>query len=187
MRKLNWEEVTDAGESNIMGAGGYVIKIVGVKDHDGEEDDKYIEVVYDIAEGDLKGNYATEIEDWKHQFRQYYNNSSTKKFRRFLSRLEENNPNFTVKAWQVNSDPKDFVGLNTGMVFRERRYLNKLGEAKWAVIADYPISIEDVRNGKFTIKEPSYKNTDEQEWTALRNNATTDNSEDDVYGSSIPF
>lgn len=182
MRKLNWEEVTDAGESTIMGPGAYVIKIVDVKDN---EDEEYIEVVYDIAEGDLKDKYATETDDWKHQFRQYYNEKSENFFKRFLSRLEDNNPNFSIKTW--NNDPKAFVGLNTGMVFRERRYLNSEGEAKWALEADYPLTIDDVHNEKFTIKEPRYIGSiNEAEWTLLKNGTAVDKI-DAVYGDTIPF
>ena len=186
MRKLNWEEVTDAGDNNVMGAGGYAIKIVGVKDH---EDDEFVEIIYDIAEGDLKGKYATETDDWKHSFRQYYNDKSTGFFKRFLSRLEDNNPSFSIKTW--NNDPKAFIGLNTGMVFRERRYLNGAGEPKWALEADYPITLEDLHSEKFTIKEPRYTNTDEQEWTAIKNGATSDASSnasgESVYDDAIPF
>ena len=190
MRNLNWEEVTDAGESTIMGAGAYALKIVDVKD---DEKNEFLEIVYDIAEGDLKGKFATESDDWKHQFRQYYNDKSKNFFKRFLSELERDNLNFTIKAWQGTSDPKAFIGLNLGMLFRERRYLNRDGEAKWALDADRPLSLDDVREGKFTIREPRYVGTDEAEWSALRNAATIEassdgsESKDSVYGEEIPF
>lgn len=183
MRKLNWEEVTDAAESTVMGPGAYELKIVDVKD---DEQQEFIEVVYDIAEGDLKGKYATETDDWKHSFRQYYNDKSTNFFKRFLSALERDNVNFSIATWQRTSDPKALIGLNLGMLFRERRYINGGGEAKWALEADRPLSLEDVRNGKFTVREPRYTNVEEEEWTALKNGATTDGT-DAVYGDSIPF
>lgn len=182
MRKnLNWEEVTDAGESTIMGPDAYVLKIVDVKDN---ERDEFLEIVYDIAEGDLKGRFATETDDWKHQFRQYYNDKSLNFFKRFLSTLERSNANFTIDAWQRLSDPKAFVGLDLGMLFRECRYINGEGEAKWALEADRPLSPEEVRDGKYKIRDPRYTNTDEEEWTALRNGATV-SANDSTGGDAI--
>lgn len=188
MRKgFNWEEVTEAGDSNVMGPGAYALKIVDVKDHD---EGQYIEVVYDVAEGELKGRYAEETDDWKHSFRQYYNDKAINFFKRFLSELQRDNPNFTIEAWQRESDPKGLVGLNLGMLFRERRYINNAGEAKWALDADRPLSLDDVRNGSFTVPEPRYTNTDEAEWTLLKNGGVTGGAgtgAGSVYDASIPF
>lgn len=189
MRKLNWDEVTEPS-NGIMEPGAYAIEITDVNDN---EDQEFLEVIYDVIEGEHKGKFkdAKPDEDWKHSFRQYYNDKSLNFFKRFLARLEDENPNFTVKAWQSTSDPKALIGLKLGMLFGEYRYINNNGEAKWRLAADRPLTMADVAYGDVKLPKPRYQGgVDEAEWTALNSfgkDTKVTETTDSVYGDTVPF
>ena len=189
MRKLNWDEVT-AASSGIMQPGAYAIEITDVKDNEKYE---CLEVVYDVIEGEYAGRFKnmTPDEDWKHQFRQAYSDKAMPFFKRFLDELEGDNPSFTIANWQVTSDPKALIGLKLGMLFREYRYINQQGEAKWRLDADRPLSLAEVAHGDVKAPKPRYSNqTTEAEWTAINGfGSETEVAEttESVYDGSIPF
>ena len=51
-KNVTWTEVSAAGTSSMLPAGGYVAKIVDVEDVESRE---YLRFTYDIAEGPQKG------------------------------------------------------------------------------------------------------------------------------------
>lgn len=191
LKRINWSEVTEATEGGLP-AGAYVINIVRVKDN---PDKEQLEVVFDVAEGEKAGIYkdVKPDEDWKHTFNQKYSENAQGFFKRFLKELERDNANFSIDEWEKQSNENDLAGLKLGMVFGEYRYVNEKGEAKYSMNAVKPISIEDVRNGNFTIPEPRYSQyTDEEEWTDIKNAGSGSSTaatagQKSVYDDSVPF
>ena len=165
MRVANWEEVEEKSTSSLMGPGAYVVQITDINDN---EDWEQLEVIYDVVEGEFAGKFkdATPDEDWKHRFYQKYSEKAQGFFKGFLKELATDNPKFVIKDWQSTCDPRAFIGLKLGVLFRERRYINDSGEAKWGLEIVTPMSIEAVRNGEWTMPEPRYHRCDESEWTA---------------------
>ena len=153
MKIGNWTEITEAGSFTRLPVGGYVMKIVDAKDNPKNE---YLEIVYDIAEGEYADHYAGE-EDWRHNKRRYYSEKSKGFFKAFLSRLEEsNNGRFTIAEWQRTCDEKRLIGLLFGGVMQERMYTNDKGEDKTILeLTDRFYSAQDIRNGDFTIPKPN--------------------------------
>lgn len=193
MRKINWKEVNEASDSNRIPAGGYVVQIVDVKDNPGKE---YLEIVFDVIEGQYKGIFKglPADDNWKHRFNQVYSEKALGFFKRFLKELERDNDGFTVDEWERRSDEQDFKGLKLGMLFGEYRYINDKGEAKYSLNAVKPLSIEDVRMGNFDVPDPKYSQyTNEQEWAEIKEDsasgpsAATTAEQTSVYDSSVPF
>lgn len=186
MRKLNWTEVEAATGSTRLDPGAYVIEIVNTVDN---EKDEYIEIVFDIAEGEKAGLYKdmSADDDWKHRFNQSYSEKAEPFFKRFLDELEHDNANFTIDSWMKNGqNPSDFIGLKLGVVFGEYRYIGNDGKAKWNVRADRPVTIAEVNAGGIEPPQPTYSNrTTPEEWSAANNDEATTNTSD-TY-DDIPF
>ena len=118
MKIGNWTTVDAAsiGGNDSLGAGGYVMRIVRVKDHPEEE---YIDVVVDVAEGEHAGIYAglPESDDWRHSYRRYYSDKAAAFFKQFLDALEiSNHGRFNIEQWQQRCNEQEFIGLELGVV-----------------------------------------------------------------------
>lgn len=151
MKVGNWNLVEEAGSFVKLPVGGYVCTITAVKDNPRDE---FVEITYDIAEGQYKGHYAAE-EAWRHTFRKYYGGKAAGFFRAFLNRLEESNRGrFTVSDWTINCDERDFVGLELGCLIQERYYTNTQGEDKTALEVAEVVAAQDVRNGEYKLPAP---------------------------------
>ena len=148
---IKWEYVEAAGSFQKLPVGGYVLKIKSVKNFDKQ---KYLEIVYDIAEGEYKGFYSTE-EDWRHMFRKYYNEASKKFFKKFLVALEASNANFDLAKWYETEDEQEFVGLLIGGLIQERYYTSeKDGQDKTALEVADIADIFSIRGGFYKLPEP---------------------------------
>lgn len=183
MRNINWKEVKAPGSS--LPAGGYVIEILDVVDN---EDWEQLNIVYNIVEGEFKDIYKNmgPDDDWKHQFSQKYTDNALGFFKRFLEEIEHDNPEFSVDTW--DNDPLKLVGKKMGILLGEYRYIYD-DKAKYRLQAVSPMPIEKIRQGDFSVPEPTYKRgTTEQEWAELRegvSNISTASS--DILYDDIPF
>lgn len=147
----NWEFVEAAGSFPKVPAGGYVLKIKKVEDNPRGE---YLNIVYDIAEGEYKGTFST-AEDWLHTFRKYYNAKSAPFFKKFLVALEASNSNFDLAVWNKNQNEQDFVGLLIGGLIQERYYTSeKDGKDKTAIEVADTTDIFSIRGGFYKLPEP---------------------------------
>lgn len=167
MRVANWEEVPESTGSSIMRPGAYVLEITDINDI---EDWEQLEVIYDVVEGEFAGKYknATPDDDWRHRLKLKYSERAMGFFKSFLKELQEDNPKFVIRDWQVTSDPKALIGLKFGALLREGRYISpKTGKAGWSLELATPMTIDDVKAGKWTEPKPRYTNCDEAEWTAM--------------------
>lgn len=128
--------------------GGYVITITDATDH---EADGYVDIGYDIAEGDKAGHY-----EFAHDFRRYYESSfpGATQFEKFLSALEVSNPGFDLERWETTWDCSKLVGLVVGAVFKKRMYTTDRGEDRESPKLVYCCAADDIREGRFKVPEP---------------------------------
>lgn len=154
MKVLNWESVEESTPFSKLPAGGYVIRITDVED---VADKEYLNVVYDIKEGDFSGFYSDDfgrLNPWAHRFVRSYKDSAAGMFKQFLARLEDSNKDFSIAAWQTKSDERELVGLELGVVLQNELYTNNQGEDKERLNLVGVYAAQDIRNGDFKLPEP---------------------------------
>lgn len=159
MKVLNWESVEESTPFSKLPAGGYVIKIVDVEDM---ADKEYLNVIYDIKEGEFSGFYSDDfgkLNPWAHRFVRSYKDSAAGMFKQFLARLEDSNRDFNIAAWQRRSDERDLIGLELGIVLQNEQYTNNQGEDKERLNVVGVYAAQDIRNGDYKLPEPKDKRT----------------------------
>lgn len=156
MKIGNWTTVDAAnvGGGDFLDAGGYVMRIVRVKDN---PEDEYIDVIVDVSEGEHAGIYAglPESDDWRHSYRRYYSDKAAPFFKQFLEALEiSNRGRFTIAEWEKRCDEQEFVGLEIGVVFQKVLFTKKSGKNAgkdgWRLNWFASLPAQDIRNGEFT-------------------------------------
>ena len=153
MKNIDWKEIDESAFDRLP-AGAYVASIVEVKDVPERE---YLNVVYDIAEGEYEGFYSDEFgrnNEWAHRFVRSYKESARGMFKAFLMRLEESNPGFTVAGWQEGCDERRLVGLEVGILLQTELYTNSRGEDRERLACVGVCASQDIRNGDYRLPEP---------------------------------
>ena len=152
MKILNWEEVEDTSFEKLP-AGGYVVMLTSVVDKPAKE---YLEVTYDICEGEHAGYYSDDFGQrnlWAHQMRRSYKETARGMFKKFLSTLEKSNPAFTVAEWQRTSDERRLEGLIIGVVLQYEDYTNNRGEDKERLQVVGLYTPDEIRAGDFKLPD----------------------------------
>ena len=160
----NFDKVvaSNGGGSSMLEPGGYVAKIVRVKDHT-DEKKPYLEFVYDIWNGETKSFLYTQdlkdtTNDWRHSFRIYFskdNNYGVQRYKALTEAVENTAQGKGAKAF-VYEDKDDaeqtLVGKLLGVVIRHRSYVNSEGKVKTAVDVNAFIPGKDAAEGNFDAK-----------------------------------
>lgn len=169
----NFDKVvaSNGGGSSMLEPGGYVAKIVRVKDHT-DEKKPYLEFVYDIWNGETKSflftaDLADTTNDWRHSFRIYFskdNNYGVQRYKALTEAVENTSQGKGAKAF-VYEDKDDaeqtLVGKLLGVVIRHRSYVNSEGKVKTAVDVNAFIPGKDAAEGNFDQKFAEPYETDE--------------------------
>lgn len=152
-KPANYDQINENGLSRKLPMGGYVCIIRKVTD---VQDKQYLEIEYDVAEGDYKGIAVDAYEAWgrwSHNFRVYYTEKSLWRLKKFLSRVEQTNPNFTFDF----DNPQCLVNKGIGLIIGYRQYYsNKDGSLKEALDVQDFCTATEVRNGTLP-KEPELR------------------------------
>ena len=176
-RPNNWLEINENGATRKLPIGGYVCIIRKMTDN---EKEKYIEVEYDVAEGEYKGIAVDTYEAWGrwvHNFRVYYTDKAMWRFKKFITRMEQTNPNF-VFDW---SNWSCMVNKGIGLVIGIRQYYSKKdGSLKETLDVQDFCTATDIREGNLP-KQPEVRSPKEPLPTAQMEEVTT---EDD---GQLPF
>lgn len=157
MKKIkNWVLIEEAdGDFERLEPGGYVVRITDVEDHPSEE---YLEVVWDVAEGEHAGFYGDEwgrTHPFAHNDRWYYNDKAEKFFKSKLVALEQSNRGrFSIEQWQTACDERQFVGLEVGMVLQKLLRTNRDGKDTDFLEVVKVTASQDIRNGDYKLPEP---------------------------------
>lgn len=167
----NFDKVvaSNGGGSSMLEPGGYVAKIVRVKDHT-DEKKPYLEFVYDIWNGEAKSflftaDLADTTNDWKHSFRIYFTGDFGKQRYKALTEAVENTAQGKGAKAFVYEDKDNaeqtLVGKLLGVVIRHRSYVNNEGKVKTAVDVNAFIPGKDAAEGNFDAKFAEPYETDE--------------------------
>ena len=158
----NFDKVvaSNGGSSSMLEPGGYIAKIVRVKDHT-DEKKPYLEFVYDIWNAETKSflftaDLADTSNDWRHSFRLYFTGDFGKQRYKALTEAVENTAQGKGAKAFVYEDKDDaeqtLVGKLLGVVIRHRSYVNSEGKIKTAVDVNAFIPGKDAAEGNFDQK-----------------------------------
>lgn len=148
MKPINdWENVA-ASDYKTLVPGGYICVI---KDVINDENKHYLHILYDIADGDLKGywdEYASRSGSWRGDFYRSYKDSAAGMFKGFINAVEKSNPSFTW-AW----DEKALIGKLVGLVIGDEEYISTDGSVKtWPKVKNVK-TVNDIKEGRFRVPE----------------------------------
>ena len=168
-----WTEVSAAGSSSMLPAGGYVARITAVEDVESRE---YLRFTFDIAEGGYKDFFATDDRDYTHQFVRSYKQKAAGFMKKFLECVEGSNDNFTLDGW--DNDETDLIGLLVGIIVQREDYTNASGEDRARMNVEDFAKADDIRNGRFKLPEPKDNRENRGEAPAGSGSA---------YDADVPF
>lgn len=183
MRKVNWASVTAStdGDFEKLPAGPYVAVITDATDH---EDKQYVEIVYDIAEGEHKGYYS---DDWgkshpyAHHIFMSYKDTALGMLKGRLEAIQASNPGFDAfAAWdagRLDMFRNRLVGIN----LQEEEYERNDGDTGIRLNVAQVVDAQKVRDG--LVKTRERKTLDAKKAHAPRTQA-----EKDAFNNvDIPF
>ena len=160
----NFDKViaSNGGGSSMLEPGGYVAKIVRVKDHT-DEKKPYLEFVYDIWNGETKSflftaDLADTSNDWRHSFRIYFskdNNYGVQRYKALTEAVENTAQGKGAKKFvyeDKDGAEQTLVGKLLGVVLRHRSYVNSEGKVKTAVDVNAFIPGKDAAEGNLDQK-----------------------------------
>lgn len=158
----NFDKVvaSNGGGSFMLEPGGYVAKIIRVKDHT-DEKKPYLEFVYDIWNAETKSflfaqDLADTSNDWRHSFRLYFTGDFGKqRYKALTEAVEKTAQGKGAKAFvyeDKDNAEQTLVGKLLGVVIRHRSYVNSEGKVKTAVDVNAFIPGKDAAEGNFDAK-----------------------------------
>mgnify|MGYP003323353572 CR=1 FL=1 len=144
----NWNEIKESGNSTMLKPDGYIVKITDVKD---VQDKKYLEIHFDIAQGEFKAYFEQLMAQhgfWAGKYCASYGEKAQNLFKRFISCIERSNTGYTF-----NFDETTLKGKFVGMTLTQEEYIKQDGSkgkrTKVAKIYD----VADIENGNYKIPD----------------------------------
>ena len=156
MKYINWDNVQEATEHQSLPAGGYIAGIVAAED---VPDKEYLNVYWDIAEGEFRGYFRDMTRSmqergrlesgkwaWGGISRRSYKEKALPFFKAFLTAVEQSNP-----GYKFNSDESTLRGKKVGVILAEEEYQANDGSIKTRLVIHRFTSIAKIREGDFEI------------------------------------
>ena len=149
MRSFNWNSIQSSGDGDFtpLPAGPYVARIVSMVD---KADKEYVEVVYDIAEGEHAGYYS---DDWgkahpyAHHFFMSYKETALGMLKGRMEAIAASNPGFDpFAAWDAGR-LDIFVNRLVGINLQEEEYERNDGEIGTRLNVCQVVDAAKVRDG----------------------------------------
>lgn len=170
MRKVNWASVEEAGNYPRPVPGGYIAVITNVQD---VEEKEYLRISWDFAEGDLKGNNrdtALKFGNWPMDLFRSYKESALGFFKTFKGHLEKSNPGYLFDEGNLPA----MRGKLVGVILGEEEYISNKGEKKTRLIVVTTKTIQEIREGSFTIPPLKKLEGDKPVYSAPADNTIPD-------------
>lgn len=146
----DWDSIEERqdGDYNNPTPGGYIVKITAVND---KEEKQYLEISYDFAEGEFKGEYQRVYDRsgfWPGTFIRSYKQRALPFFKGFKTCLETSN-----RGYQFNTRSLDsMIGKYLGLVLGEEEYWSsQYGEIRKRLRVDQVRSVQAIRDGDFKV------------------------------------
>lgn len=192
MRKpRGYDEAQTYSDSYKLPAGGYVVKIHAAQVGKYPDGNEYLEIKFDIAEGEYRGFYQKQYDNQTFEPKKYkgtikinapkedgtdQDNWTLKNFKTQIDALQDSDPNFD--AWtpkeELNTD--GMIGLEAGLLFRNKEYDYKGNRGFWTEPFRF-IAVKRIRDGNFTTPKDKL----------LNDNSTTNNYSGFVPVDEPPF
>lgn len=174
------------GEFSSLPAGGYVCKVFNAELTKSKAGNLMLVLFIDVAEGDFQGHFKAAADrvknfdtskQWDNSgiYRQLLFSNDNKVapfFKGLLTCFEKSNPNLKLNL--ANFETSVLRGCLCGFVFASEEYTKKNGEVGTRTFAKFPRTIDDIRDGKFTVPELK----------KLQNNSTPANTAKDDWGGT---
>ena len=149
-KMIDLTNVEASAEFEKLPVGGYVCVIMKATDH---EADQYVEIVYDIAEGDKTGFYAQD-EDWRHSTRKYYKGKAAGMFKAFVEQLAADNKGMNSQMVISGESVAPLQGCKFGALIQERYYTGNDGVDKTALEVAKTVACDKIRTNNYTLPAP---------------------------------
>lgn len=155
MRKFNWDSITATSEGGFksLPAGPYVARVTDATDNTEKE---YVEIIFDIAEGEHAGFYS---DDWgkshtyAHHFFMSYKETAAGMLKGRLEAFASSNPGFDpFAAWEAGRLDM-FHGRIIGINLQEEEYETSDGDIRTRLNVCQVVDVQRVRNGKMKTRE----------------------------------
>ena len=141
------------GDFKRLPAGGYIAKITAVEDKDDKE---YLNVTFDIAEGEFAAFYSDEwakAHPYAHSFARSYKEKALGMFKGFLSAVDEsNNTKFKEQA-SGGFNEQQLVGKLIGVVIGYEEYMSDRGEIRERMRVVATRTVAQIRAEQFKVPE----------------------------------
>lgn len=147
-----YNEAKPSGEFERLPAGGYVIRITGVKD-EAAPDKQYLRIIYDIAEGPEAGRYKNEEVEYRHAFIRSYKDTAIGMLKAFIKAVDEANETNFDELVEKGFDEQLLKGCRLGVLFGYEEYEANDGNVKERLRLVRFLTIEQVRKGDFKVPE----------------------------------
>lgn len=151
-------EVKSGTDFTPLPAGGYVCVITGVKDVAAEK--PYLEITYDIAEGEYTDYYSDDFGRanlWAHQTRQYYTPASMGVFKGFLRAIDESNGTAFEAEAEYGLNERQLVGRVVGFLIGQEWYNANDGTDKYNMKVVGTRNIKTIREGRYKEVQPRWR------------------------------
>lgn len=147
------EAEASTGEFKRLPAGGYIAKITAVEDKDDKE---YLNITFDIAEGEFKAFYGDEwgkAHPYAHSFVRSYKEKALGMFKGFLRAVDaSNNTKFEERA-KKGFPEGELVGKLVGVLIGYEEYRTDRGEIRQRARVTATRSVDTIRSGDFKVPE----------------------------------
>ena len=149
-----YNDAKASGDYGKLPAGGYVIKITGVKD-ESHPDKQYLKIIYDIADGPEAGRYANENSenDYRHSFIRSYKDTALGMLKAFLQAVDETNGSKLGETVETGLDEQRLVGLYLGVVLGYEEYETNAGDVKERLYVKSCKTAKQIQEGDFKVPE----------------------------------
>lgn len=150
MRSFNWNSIQSSSDGGFtpLPAGPYVARIVDAIDNSQRE---YVEVVFDIAEGEHANYYSDEwgkAHPYAHHFFMSYKDSALGMLKGRLEAIQKSNPGFDpFAAWDAGR-LDIFIGRLVGINLQEEEYQRADGDTGIRLNVCQVVDAQRVRDGK---------------------------------------
>lgn len=170
MKAIDLTNVQEAGEFKRPTPGAYVCSITAVTD---VPDKEYLQIQYDIIEGEFKGYYSQmrkDHADWSGVGTYYksYKPKALGMFKRFCSAVSKSNGKYVFDG-NANADEKTLVGKKIGLVLQEEQYYGNDGNLKTRLIVNRECAVADVPTQKIPELKKAKEDTS-ADMAAIANN-----------------
>lgn len=135
-----------------LAPGGYVVKILDVKNDEAKE---YLKVVYDIVEGSEAGRFKNEEpdNDYRHSFIRSYKEKALGMFKSFIRAIDESNGTKFDERIEKGLNEPELIGKILGVVIGYEEYDANDGTVKQRQRLVSCMSADRIRRGEFKVPE----------------------------------